>query len=174
MGDIPEGLAPEHHAEWTRLHGELREHRAAKNHDGVEQTHERMLDLLQPERKQQREARQSASAQRALQPLQFFHGTDAPLRKGDHVQSARSLGRPANWNYGNNDFTYATPSISAAHIYARDIADMHQSSERIYQVEPTGNYEPDPDDAGSYRSTSPWSVVRRVPRKDWNNSELDQ
>lgn len=115
------------------------------------------------------------SAQDHLQPMQFFHGTTAELRPGSHIRPAAESGLPANFSgYGNEAHAYATASLPSASTYAEHALDWaynrdagHGKTSRVYQVEPTGDYEPDPDDTNqAYRTQSSWRVTRRVPASE--------
>ncbi|AZS42701.1 hypothetical protein BWL13_00236 [Microbacterium oleivorans] len=99
----------------------------------------------------------------------FFHGTKADLQIGDLL----TAGRTSNYR----------PSIVMNHIYftaLRDPAGLAaelaagDGEPRVYEVEPTGPFEDDPNvtdkkfpgnPTRSYRSTAPLRVVREVT--DW-------
>lgn len=99
----------------------------------------------------------------------FFHGTKADLQVGDLL----TAGRTSNYR----------PSIVMNHIYftaLRDPAGLAaelaagDGEPRVYEVEPTGPFEDDPNvtdkkfpgnPTRSYRSTAPLRVVREVT--DW-------
>jgi hypothetical protein len=99
----------------------------------------------------------------------FFHGTKADLRSGDLL----TPGFRSNYR----------PEVVMNHIYftalhdgaglAAELAAGH-GEPRVYEVEPTGDFEDDPNvtdkkfpgnPTRSYRSTSPIRVVREV--HDW-------
>ena len=94
----------------------------------------------------------------------FFHGTKADLRVGDHL----TAGFPSNYR----------PEILMNHIYftaglAAELA-VGDGEPRVYAVEPTGEFENDPNvtdkkfpgnPTRSYRSTEPLRVVGEVT--DW-------
>lgn len=100
----------------------------------------------------------------------FFHGTRAVLAPG-------ALLTPGfNSNY--------RPEIVMNHIYftalvdgaalAAEIAAMDEGTPHVYEVEPTGDFDNDPNvtdkkfpgnPTRSFRSTAPLRVVREVP--DW-------
>ena len=104
-----------------------------------------------------------------LDPGPFFHGTKAPLAPGDELTAGfRSNYRPEivmNHIY----FTALVPGAGlAAELAAGD------GEPRVYEVEPTGAYEDDPNvtdkkfpgnPTRSYRSAAPIRVVREV--RDW-------
>ncbi|MCV2463609.1 NAD(+)--rifampin ADP-ribosyltransferase [Streptomyces sp. ICN988] len=99
----------------------------------------------------------------------FFHGTKADLRVGDHL----TAGFPSNYR----------PEILMNHIYFTALRDgaglaaelaVGDGEPRVYAVEPTGEFENDPNvtdkkfpgnPTRSYRSTEPLRVVGEVT--DW-------
>ncbi|AIJ15597.1 NAD(+)--rifampin ADP-ribosyltransferase [Streptomyces violaceoruber] len=99
----------------------------------------------------------------------FFHGTKADLRVGDHL----TAGFPSNYR----------PEILMNHIYFTALRDgaglaaelaAGDGEPRVYAVEPTGEFENDPNvtdkkfpgnPTRSYRSTEPLRVVGEVV--DW-------
>ncbi|MBQ3357413.1 MAG: NAD(+)--rifampin ADP-ribosyltransferase [Microbacterium sp.] len=108
----------------------------------------------------------------ALDDGPFFHGTKADLRPGDLL----TAGFPSNYR----------PEIVMNHIYftaipngaglAAELAPGDRAP-RVYEVEPTGEFENDPNvtdkkfpgnPTRSYRSADPLRVVREVD--DWVRS----
>ncbi|MFF4913652.1 NAD(+)--rifampin ADP-ribosyltransferase [Streptomyces tendae] len=99
----------------------------------------------------------------------FFHGTKADLRVGDHL----TAGFPSNYR----------PETVMNHIYFTALRDgaglaaelaVGDGEPRVYAVEPTGEFENDPNvtdkkfpgnPTRSYRSTAPLRVVGEVT--DW-------
>ncbi|MER6166789.1 NAD(+)--rifampin ADP-ribosyltransferase [Streptomyces violaceorubidus] len=99
----------------------------------------------------------------------FFHGTKADLRVGDHL----TAGFPSNYR----------PEILMNHIYFTALRDgaglaaelaAGDGEPRVYAVEPTGEFENDPNvtdkkfpgnPTRSYRSTEPLRIVGEVT--DW-------
>lgn len=99
----------------------------------------------------------------------FFHGTKADLRVGEHL----TAGFPSNYR----------PEITMNHIYFTALRDgaglaaelaAGDAEPRVYAVEPTGEFENDPNvtdkkfpgnPTRSYRSTEPLRVVGEVA--DW-------
>ncbi|GAA5007599.1 NAD(+)--rifampin ADP-ribosyltransferase [Streptomyces hyderabadensis] len=99
----------------------------------------------------------------------FFHGTKADLRPGDHL----TAGFPSNYR----------PEILMNHVYFTALRDgaglaaelaAGDGEPRVYLVEPTGEFENDPNvtdkkfpgnPTRSYRSTEPLRVVGEVT--DW-------
>ncbi|MFG2679101.1 NAD(+)--rifampin ADP-ribosyltransferase [Streptomyces sp. NPDC048392] len=105
----------------------------------------------------------------ALDEGPFFHGTKADLRIGDHL----TAGFASNYR----------PEIVMNHIYFTALCDgaglaaelaAGDGEPRVYAVEPTGEFENDPNvtdkkfpgnPTRSYRSTEPLRVVGEVT--DW-------
>ncbi|WP_030180040.1 NAD(+)--rifampin ADP-ribosyltransferase [Streptomyces violaceorubidus] len=99
----------------------------------------------------------------------FFHGTKADLRVGDHL----TAGFPSNYR----------PEILMNHVYFTALRDgaglaaelaAGDGEPRVYAVEPTGEFENDPNvtdkkfpgnPTRSYRSTEPLRIVGEVT--DW-------
>lgn len=99
----------------------------------------------------------------------FFHGTKAELRAGDLL----TAGRRSNYR----------PEIIMNHIYFTAVRDgaglaaelaAGDGTPRVYQVEPTGEFENDPNvtdkkfpgnPTRSYRSSEPLRVIAEVD--DW-------
>jgi len=105
----------------------------------------------------------------ALDDGPFFHGTKADLRAGDHLTAGfRSNYRPeVTMNH-----VYFTALVGGAGLAAELAAG--DAEPRVYEVEPTGPYEDDPNvtdkkfpgnPTRSYRSAAPLRVVREVV--DW-------
>jgi len=105
----------------------------------------------------------------ALDDGPFFHGTKADLREGDLL----TAGFRSNYR----------PEVVMNHIYFTAVADgaglaaelaPGDAEPRVYEVEPTGTFEDDPNvtdkkfpgnPTRSYRSTAALRVVREVT--DW-------
>ncbi|MGW4547670.1 NAD(+)--rifampin ADP-ribosyltransferase [Streptomyces violaceorubidus] len=105
----------------------------------------------------------------ALDDGPFFHGTKADLRVGDHL----TAGFPSNYR----------PEILMNHVYFTALRDgaglaaelaAGDGEPRVYAVEPTGEFENDPNvtdkkfpgnPTRSYRSTEPLRIVGEVT--DW-------
>ncbi len=99
----------------------------------------------------------------------FFHGTKADLAVGDLLRPGYSS------NFGERrtaNFIYLTATLDAA-IWGAELA-AGDSPGRIYQVEPTGPFEDDPNltdqkfpgnPTRSYRTRDPLRVVGEVT--DW-------
>ncbi|MFJ4233981.1 NAD(+)--rifampin ADP-ribosyltransferase [Cellulosimicrobium cellulans] len=105
----------------------------------------------------------------ALDEGPFFHGTKADLRTGDLLTAGfRSNYRPeVTMNH-----VYFTALVDGAGLAAELAAG--DAAPRVYQVEPTGPFEDDPNvtdkkfpgnPARSFRSSAPLRVVREVT--DW-------
>ncbi len=99
----------------------------------------------------------------------FFHGTKADLRVGDLIEPGRAS------NFGTRqqaNFVYLTATMDAA-VWGAELA-VEEGPGRIYEVEPTGPFEDDPNltdkkfpgnPTRSYRTRDPLRVVREVA--DW-------
>ena len=99
----------------------------------------------------------------------FYHGTRADLRPGDLIAAGYSsnygAGKAASW-------VYFTGTLDAA-IWGAELA-AGEGRERIYTVEPTGEFLDDPNltdkkfpgnPTQSYRSREPLRVIGEVA--DW-------
>lgn len=96
----------------------------------------------------------------------FFHGTKAQLEPGDLLEARRPS------NYGERkaaNFVYLTATLDAA-TWGAELA-VGDGPGRIYEVEPTGPIEDDPNltdqrfpgnPTRSYRTRDPLRVVREV------------
>lgn len=105
----------------------------------------------------------------AIDPGPFFHGTRAALRPGDLLTAGH------NSNYRPEivmNHVYFTATVDGAGL-AAEIAAV-DSEPHVYEVEPTGEYEDDPNvtdkkfpgnPTRSYRSREPLRVIREVD--DW-------
>lgn len=110
-----------------------------------------------------------------LSQPQFYHGTAAELRPGSHIRPAAQRGGQINFpGYDSANHAYATPSLRRAGEYAALAQDWaynrnERKTSRVYEVEPTGHYESDPDDpvTDAYRTQASWRVKRRVPASEW-------
>lgn len=115
---------------------------------------------------------------RALDPGPFYHGTKACLTPGDLLEPG------FNSNYGNRkkaNFIYFTATMDAA-IWGAELAVGDQRG-RIYQVEPTGDFENDPNltdkrfpgnPTRSYRTKHPLLVVGEVLEWEGHSPEVLQ
>lgn len=105
----------------------------------------------------------------------FFHGTKYCFAPGDLL----TAGRASNYHHGriSNSVYFAAlvePAIWAAEIAVAHAADDEDVREHIYEVEPTGPFEDDPNLTNkkfpgnitrSYRTRRPLRIVREVV--DW-------
>jgi len=103
----------------------------------------------------------------------FFHGTAAALRPGDLL----TAGRPSNYRPEvTMNHVYFTALVGGAGLAAEIAVELVSGSvaPHVYEVEPTGAFEDDPNvtdkkfpgnPTRSYRSTAPLRVVREV--EDW-------
>jgi len=108
-------------------------------------------------------------------PGPFFHGTKARLRPGDVLEPGRSS------NFGSRStavFVYLTATLDAA-VWGAELA-LGDGRGYVYEVEPTGPFEDDPNltDARfpgnptrSYRTRHPLRVVGEVV--DWEGHPPD-
>ncbi|WP_122638715.1 NAD(+)--rifampin ADP-ribosyltransferase [Romboutsia sp. Marseille-P6047] len=99
----------------------------------------------------------------------FYHGTKANLKIGDLIKTGFKS------NYGKRkkaNFVYMTATLDAA-IWGAELA-LGDNTEKIYIVEPTGEFEDDPNltdkkfpgnPTRSYRTTYPLKVVGEI--SDW-------
>jgi rifampin ADP-ribosylating transferase len=103
-------------------------------------------------------------------PGPFFHGTKADLRPGDVLQP----GYRSNYGTGRKaaNFVYLTSTMDAA-TWGAELS-VGEGPGRIYQVEPTGPIEDDPNltdkrfpgnPTRSYRTREPLRVVGEIV--DW-------
>lgn len=102
------------------------------------------------------------------QPLDagpFFHGTKAKLQIGDFLETNFN----SNYQDKQSNHIYFTATLDAAK-WGAELARSDQQ-ERIYIVEPTGEFENDPNltdkrfpgnPTRSYRSTAPLKVVAEL------------
>lgn len=95
----------------------------------------------------------------------FFHGTKAKLQIGDLLEPNNQ----SNYQAKKSNFIYFTATLDAAK-WGAELARSDQQ-ERIYIVEPTGEFENDPNltdkrfpgnPTRSYRSTAPLKVVAEL------------
>jgi rifampin ADP-ribosylating transferase len=99
----------------------------------------------------------------------FYHGTKAVLKAGDLLEP----GRTSNFGQGNKaNFVYLTATLDAA-TWGAELA-QGDGPGRIYEVEPTGPFEDDPNltdqrfpgnPTRSYRTSDPLRVIGEV--LDW-------
>lgn len=107
---------------------------------------------------------------------QFYHGTKADLKVGDLI------GAGFQSNYGNKlkaNYVYFSATLDAA-TWGAELA-AGKGTERVYIIEPTGDYEDDPNltdkkfpgnPTKSYRSASPLKVVGEV--SSWEGHSPEQ
>lgn len=108
----------------------------------------------------------SSGADSPLDSGPFYHGTKADLHPGDFLEPKHAS------NYGERktaNFVYLTATLDAA-VWGTELA-RGEGKGRIYQVEPTGAFENDPNltdkkfpgnPTRSYRSRFPLRVVGEV------------
>lgn len=111
----------------------------------------------------------SVDAAYDLRSQRFYHGTKASLKQGDLIEPGFTS------NYGQRKkaaYVYLTATLDAA-VWGAELA-LGEGPGRIYEVEPTGPIEDDPNltdkkypgnPTKSYRSRNPLRVSGEVP--DW-------
>lgn len=106
----------------------------------------------------------------------FFHGTKASLKIGDFIIT----GKKKNYNDDRkSQYVYFAGTLEAA-VWGAELAEG-AGRERIYVVEPTGEYEDDPNltdqkfpgnPTKSYRSKQPLKIVAEVTNWQGHSPEL--
>lgn len=105
----------------------------------------------------------------------FFHGTKAQLKIGDLLEAKNR----SNYQDKQSNYIYFTASLEAAKWGAELAAS--DAEERIYLVEPQGEFENDPNltdkrfpgnPTRSYRSKSPLKIVAELA--SWERHSDDQ
>ena len=106
----------------------------------------------------------------------FFHGTKADLKIGDFIIT----GKKKNYNDDRkSEYVYFAGTLEAA-IWGAELAEG-DNQERIYVVEPTGDYENDPNltdkkfpgnPTKSYRSKQPLKIVAEVIKWEGHSPEV--
>ena len=109
-------------------------------------------------------------------PGSFFHGTKADLKIGDLL----IIGKKKNFNDDRKSgYVYFAGTLDAA-IWGAELAEG-DGRERIYVVEPTGDYEDDPNltdkkfpgnPTKSYRSKQPLKIVAEVTKWEGHSPEM--
>ncbi len=109
-------------------------------------------------------------------PGSFFHGTKADLKIGDFL----IIGKKKNFNDDRKSgYVYFAGTLDAA-IWGAELAEG-DGRERIYVVEPTGDYEDDPNltdkkfpgnPTKSYRSKQPLKIVAEVTKWEGHSPEI--
>ncbi len=106
----------------------------------------------------------------------FFHGTKADLNIGDFIITGKKK------NYKDNrksEYVYFAGTLDAA-VWGAELAEG-DGKERIYVVEPTGEFEDDPNltdkkfpgnPTKSYRSKEPLKIVAEVTKWEGHTPEL--
>jgi hypothetical protein len=117
---------------------------------------------------------------RALDEGPFFHGTIAHLRVGELL----TAGRPSNYRPEIlMNHIYFTARVDGAGLAAEIAAELaaFEAIPRVYEVEPTGAFENDPNvtdkkfpgnPTRSYRSTAPLRIVSEVT--EWTRLTPEQ
>ena len=106
----------------------------------------------------------------------FFHGTKADLKIGGSIITGKQK------NYNDNrkaEYVYFAGTLDAA-IWGAELAEG-DGAERIYVVEPTGDFEDDPNltdkkfpgnPTKSYRSKQPLKIVAEVTKWEGHSPEM--
>ena len=101
----------------------------------------------------------------ALDPGPFFHGTKAQLKIGERLEAQNH----SNYQDKKSNYIYFTATLEAAKWGAELAAS--DAKERIYIVEPQGDFENDPNltdkrfpgnPTRSYRSKAPLKIVAEL------------
>lgn len=104
----------------------------------------------------------------------FFHGTKAELKIGDLLEPQHL----SNYQDKNSNYIYFTATLDAAK-WGAELA-TSKSKERIFIVEPLGDFENDPNltdkkfpgnPTRSYRSKSPLKIVAELSSWDRHSDE---
>ena len=104
----------------------------------------------------------------------FFHGTKAELKIGDLLKPQHLL----NYQNKKSNYIYFTATLDAAK-WGAELA-TSKSKERIYIVEPLGDFENDPNltdkrfpgnPTRSYRSKSPLKVIAELGSWERHSNE---
>lgn len=106
----------------------------------------------------------------------FYHGTKTNLEIGDLIK----IGFSSNYGEGKKaNFVYMTATLDAA-IWGAELA-LGDKEERIYIVEPTGEFEDDPNltdkkfpgnPTRSYRTRFPLKVIGEISEWEGHSSEV--
>lgn len=106
----------------------------------------------------------------------FFHGTKSDLKIGDFIIT----GKKKNYNDDRkSEYVYFAGTLEAA-IWGAELAEG-DGKERIYVVEPTGDYENDPNltdkkfpgnPTKSYRSKQPLKIVAEVAKWEGHSPKM--
>ena len=106
----------------------------------------------------------------------FFHGTKADLEIGDFIIT----GKKKNYQDSRkSEYVYFAGTLDAA-IWGAELAEG-DGRERIYVVEPTGDFEDDPNvtdkkflgnPTKSYRSKQPLKIVAEVIKWEGHSPEV--
>jgi len=104
----------------------------------------------------------------------FFHGTKAELKIGDLLEPQRS----SNYQDKKSNYIYFTATLDAAK-WGAELA-RSKLKERIYIVEPLGDFENDPNvtdkrfpgnPTRSYRSKSPLKIIAELSSWERHSDE---
>lgn len=92
----------------------------------------------------------------------LYHGGRANLGPGDHLTIGR---KPNTWgdDGGKSTHNYFTTKPDTAISYAHELG----RKGRVYEVEPTGDFKMDHNEA-DFKTPHPLRIVREVPREEWS------
>lgn len=142
-------------------------------YSGLAESYQRSGDLQRAKKNAELAA---SSVQKPSDQGPFFHGTRADIRTGDLLVAGK------NSNYKDQlimNHVYFTALVNGAGLAAA--LAKGEGRERVYIVEPTGEFEHDPNVTNmrfpgnptrSYRTTSPLRVVGEVT--DWANTTPEE
>ncbi|MGL5380065.1 NAD(+)--rifampin ADP-ribosyltransferase [Clostridium sp.] len=115
-------------------------------------------------------------SEKSLDKGPFYHGTKANIEIGDLIK----VGFSSNYGSGKKaNFVYMTATLDAA-IWGAELA-LGDSPQRIYIVEPTGDFEDDPNltdkkfpgnPTRSYRTRFPLKVIGEISQWEGHSPEL--
>jgi len=106
-----------------------------------------------------------AAIQKYSNPMRYFHNTDAILKPGDIVTSAKTRKTPSRW--GPNADRY-DPSV--VYLLDENAGPEHYTfGYYIYEVMPEGKVSPDPE-KGMYLDTVPDQLRAE---EDWDDEASD-
>ncbi|BBZ25815.1 ribosomal subunit interface protein [Mycolicibacterium madagascariense] len=110
----------------------------------------------------------------------FFHGTTADLRVGELLTAGRRSNYRPEIVMNHVYFTALVDGAGLAAELAAELAEDHPLP-RVYQVQPTGEFEDDPNvtdkkfpgnPTRSYRSTAPLRIVEEIT--EWTRLSPEQ
>jgi Rifampin ADP-ribosyl transferase len=88
---------------------------------------------------------------------EFYHATLSELQAGDLLVPGYLP--DGNFAESTGEHVHFTPSQLNVMYYHYLLHELYRELPWVYIVEPTGEYEPDPEDSEAYRSTSPVRIL---------------